>query len=60
MLLDAQPELVEGLAHLDLLRVGLVAMKDAPSGVELGLSDLLGGLRLSESGCEEDLGSCAG
>ena len=48
VLLDAQPELVEGLAHLDLLRVGLVAVEDAPSGVELGLANLLGGLRLRE------------
>ena len=57
MLLHAQPELVEGLAHLNLLRVSLIAVEDAPSGVELGLSDLLGGLQLSKSGCEEDLGS---
>ena len=57
MLLDTQPELVEGLAHLDLLRVGFVAVEDAPPGVEFGLANLLGGLRLREFWGEEDLGS---
>ena len=55
MLLDPQPELVEGLAHLDLLRVGFVAVEDAPSGVEFGLANLLGGLWLHEFWGEEDL-----
>ena len=59
MLHDAQIEPVEGLAHLDLLRVSLVAVKYSPPCIQLGLPNLLGGLHLLEFGCEEDLCGCA-